>query len=85
MENVDLQEHISNVSRERKTIRKESNCNSRNEKNLWHKWKMPLMVSSIDWTQLRLRELEGRSTEASIQKREEKKMRKATGYSGAVR
>ena len=31
MENVDLQEHISNVSRERKTIRKESNCNSRNE------------------------------------------------------
>ena len=32
MENVDLQEHIGNVSREKKILRKESNYNSRNEK-----------------------------------------------------
>ena len=40
------------------------------KKNLWHKWKMPLMVSSIDWAQLR--EHKDRSTEASILKRREK-------------
>ena len=28
MKNVDLEEHIGYVSRERKTLRKESNCNS---------------------------------------------------------
>ena len=35
------------------------------------------MVLSVDWTQLRLRELEDRSTETSILKREVKKYKKS--------
>ena len=36
-----------------------------------------MIVLSVDWTQLRLRELEDRSTETSILKREVKKYKKS--------
>ena len=45
---------------------------------------MPLMVSSIDWTQLRLREFEDRSTETFILKREVKKYKKSNTVAEAI-